>query len=68
MIRENEECRARDQADLDNLLRCREKEMSELKDAYKEKHRKCQAWEKVLLNLCYKNVESCRFNLESFQN
>ena len=25
----------------------RELELSELKEAYKEKHRKCQAWEKV---------------------
>jgi hypothetical protein len=49
-MRETEEFRARNQEDLDNLLRCREKEISEMKDAYKEKHRKCQAWEKVPLN------------------
>lgn len=54
-MRDNEESNARNQADLDNLLRCREKEMSELKDAYKEKMRKCQAWEKVQLDKIFKN-------------
>ena len=47
MIKENETKALNYQADTGNLLRLREKEMSEIKDAYKEKHRKCQAWEKV---------------------
>lgn len=47
MIKENETKALNYQAATGNLLRLREKEMSEIKDAYKEKHRKCQAWEKV---------------------
>ena len=46
-IKENEAKALNYQVDTGNLLRSREKEMSEIKDAYKEKHRKCQAWEKV---------------------
>lgn len=46
-IKENEAKALNYQADTGNLLRSREKEISEIKDAYKEKHRKCQAWEKV---------------------
>ena len=34
-------------ADVEQVLKMREKELSELKDAYKEKYRKCSAWEKV---------------------
>jgi hypothetical protein len=49
MIRDNEESSGRKQSNLENLLKSREKEMSELKDGYLEKHRKCQAWEKVPL-------------------
>lgn len=47
MFRENEESLTRYQHEAEIALKSRDKEMSELKDAYKEKYRKCQAWEKV---------------------
>jgi hypothetical protein len=67
-MKETEEFRARNQEDLDNLLRCREKEISEMKDAYKEKHRKCQAWEKVPLNLNHKNVKIYFCSMNRFKH
>lgn len=46
-IREIQEDGTRKLAESEQNLKLREKELSELQDAYKEKHRKCAAWEKV---------------------
>ena len=35
--------------ELQQQLEIRERDLSEIKEAYKEKNRKCQAWEKVHL-------------------
>lgn len=50
-MREKEESSNRNQCDLEDHRKSREKEISELKDAYKEKHRKCIAWEKAYNNI-----------------
>ena len=47
-MRESEDSYKLFQLDVENIVKSRDKEMSELKDAYKEKLRKCQAWEKVI--------------------
>lgn len=47
VIQANEESTMQNQSETENLIKSRELELSELKEAYKEKHRKCQAWEKV---------------------
>jgi hypothetical protein len=48
LMRLREEEAVQRSSELEHQLRDREREMSELKEAYKEKLRKCQAWEKVI--------------------
>jgi hypothetical protein len=47
VIREMQDDQTSKLTEVEQTLRTRERELSELKDAYKEKHRKCSAWEKV---------------------
>ena len=61
-MRENEDSYKRFQLDVENIAKLKEKEMAELKDAYKEKHRKCQAWEKVMKYLNRQQFQCLKFH------
>jgi uncharacterized protein YlxW (UPF0749 family) len=47
LIKSLEDATVRQREEMEDQLRTREREMSELKDAYREKLRTCQAWKKV---------------------
>ena len=63
LMRENEDSYKRFRLEVESIAKSKEKEMAELKDAYKEKHRKCQAWEKVTKCLNRQQLTCLRFHL-----